>query len=74
MRLLHGAVLAAGASPLGKAHPLVLHGKQMKEALVKERARLEFEIREASHVRIRDYILEREHLSDTAFQFVSALI
>ena len=67
MRLLDGAVLAAGASPLGKAHPLVLHGKQMKEALVKERARLEFEMREAAHVRIRAHILEREHIKTTHY-------
>ena len=64
VRLLDGAVLAAGASPLGKAHPLVLHGKQMKEALVKERGRLEFEMREAAHVRIRAsaHSIKRTHI------------
>ena len=42
--------MAAAASPLGKAHPLVLYGKQVKEACLKERARLEFETRQAEQV------------------------
>ena len=50
--MLDGAVMAAAASPLGKAHPLVLYGKQVKESCLKERARLEFETREAEQVHV----------------------